>query len=54
MKNIAFFTLSFLGLFVTISISAQSEARFGQIPPEELAMKVFPEKLTAQVVLRKP
>jgi hypothetical protein len=41
MKNKALFTLSFLGLFVTISISAQSEVRFGQIPPEALAMRIF-------------
>jgi len=39
MKIKALFTLSFLGLFVAISISAQSEARFGQIPPETLAME---------------
>jgi len=54
MKIKALFTFSFLGLFVTISISAQLEARFGQIPPEALGMKAFSEKLTAQVVLRKP
>jgi hypothetical protein len=51
MKNIAFFTLSFLGLFVTISISAQSEARFGQIPPEALAMEVFPGDSSAAAVV---
>lgn len=51
MKNKALFTLSFLGLFVAISISAQSEARFGQIPPEALAMEVFPDDSSAAAVV---
>jgi hypothetical protein len=51
MKIKALFTLSFLGLFVAISISAQSEARFGQIPPEALAMEVFPDDSSAAAVV---
>ncbi|MEQ8702740.1 MAG: transglutaminase domain-containing protein [Phaeodactylibacter sp.] len=51
MKNKALFTLSFLGLFVAIRISAQSEVRFGQISPEVLAMKAFPDDSSAAAVV---
>lgn len=51
MKNIALFTSALLLLFTAIDGFAQPEVRFGQIPPDALAMEVFTADSSAAAVV---